>query len=694
MLSLKTRIAIGFLLVAVYGVVAVSLALSLPASDIRFQVEDDTMVAVLADGSQRSLSHFHDGTRDIAASPRLMLEEPDVLASYADMNAFFDDHRSLQQALSDGTLSIVDTSGERLAVSPTQRTVQSLPGLFWLQLVCGLAGMIICLMVWVPARREIAIHSFALTGLSYVLFSSAAAIYSTRELFIPGPWFTVLSGINHFGALLFSASLAAFLWNYPRPAPSRWFTGMLYGLFVVAIGIDQWQLLATPAAGFHSWVMGIFLLGLGGALWQWRQTRGQPSHRVALRWTVLSIILGTAFFSGGMILPAMMNVAIPASQGLLFTTFLLMYLGMAMGVVRHRLFNLEPWWFSLWSWLLGGLMIMLMDLLLAMILTLSGPATLALSVALIGWLYFPVRQYVWGKLIRNNQPGLDSWLSQALPAMLQVRKINPQQSGIAEALDAVFSPLSLEQVSGVKPFAAIGDKGNQLIVPDPAGHHHFVLQHPGNGQRLFSRRDVDISKLVLSLHQLVNQTRTAWQDGASEERNRIRRDMHDDLGAKLLHLLHKSNPDSRPLVREAINDLRDLLREMEGHSLSLEAATSQWREETARRCKDHEVTLQWDETLLPVTLDASSFSEITRIVRESVSNALKHSATPVLRVTIKASTDQLDLIIINSGLNAAAEPGPQRGLNIMQTRARKMAGQFDYITVNGEWQVRLTVPLD
>ena len=89
--------------------------------------------------------------------------------------------------------------------------------------------------------------------------------------------------------------------------------------------------------------------------------------------------------------------------------------------------------------------------------------------------------------------------------------------------------------------------------------------------------------------------------------------MHDDLGAKLLQLLHRSSDTTKPLVREAINDLRDLLKEMEGESLSLEAATLQWQEETLHRCKDHGAELVWQVRTAGV-LGASEFSELTRML--------------------------------------------------------------------------------
>ena len=50
-----------------------------------------------------------------------------------------------------------------------------------------------------------------------------------------------------------------------------------------------------------------------------------------------------------MILPAILQKAQPASQGLLFTPFLLMYAGLAPGVVRHRLFNSERWGVAGWA---------------------------------------------------------------------------------------------------------------------------------------------------------------------------------------------------------------------------------------------------------------------------------------------------------------------------------------------------------
>lgn len=693
MWSLKTRIAAGLVLVLAYGFLAVTLALSLPGSNLTFSTADGALYAQAGESTPRRIDAFLIGEERLPASGELLLEEPDVLATYTAINGLFHTNSRLHAALASGTLRLQYDNGERVAVVAAQRALSSLPGLFWLQLLCGLAGMVICLLVWMPAQREIAIHSFALTGLSYVLFSSAAAIYSTRDLFIPGSLFSWLSGINHFGALLFSTSLATFLWSYPRKAPSPVLTLAFYAAFVIAIVIDQAQLVESPVHGFHLWVMGIFLTGLLGAFWQGWKTPARSTDRAALRWVVVSIVAGTAFFAGGMILPAILQKAQPASQGLLFTTFLLMYAGMALGVVRYRLFNLERWWFALWAWLFGGLLVMLTDLLLAMLLSLSGPITLTLSMAVVGWCYFPVRQYFWGKLFLRNRHGIDAWLARSLPAMLQVQQADLGQSGVQEALTAVFRPLSLESRPGTLVSQVALDGNGVLKVPDPLSAHTYLLQHPYQGERLFTRNDVEIATLILSLHELVSQTQTARLEGANEERNRIRQDMHDDLGAKLLHLLHSAPQDTKPLVREAIRDLRELLKSLEGQALPMDAAASQWQEETLRRCSDHGVALQWEEDLDSGLLNAEQFSEITRILREAVTNALKHARPSAIAVSLRTRDMALQLEVCNDGLDPSSEKGPVRGLDIMATRAKKIGAGLSYETRQKQWVVSLVVSL-
>lgn len=694
MMSLKAKVVFGLILVALYGVIAVLVALSLPASDKSFRLDQEQLwLDIDDDAASQVVRSFRVAGELVPADAYLAIEEPDVLPDYQTLSDLFDTQNRLTKALADDELFLVLADGSESLVLQRARSLLDLPPMFWLQILCGLAGVTVCLLVWLPSQRGIAINAFAITGVSYVVFSSAAAIYSTRDIFISGQLFQWLSAFNHFGALLFSGSLAMFLWNFPRKAPSAWLTVAFYGAVLVSLILEQGRMVETPVAGFHLWVMGIFLAGLLGAGWQWYKTRAHSKDRAAARWVIISIVAGTAFFAGGMILPAIFQVAHPPSQGLLFTTFLFMYASMALGVARYRLFNLERWWFSIWAWLFGGFAVLITDMVLAMLLALSGQATLTLSLALVGWCYFPLRQYFWRRLLAPSTKGLDAWLLQALPVMLRAQRDRVGDPGVEAAVRAVFDPLSLHIELGEQEHCAVLDNGETLCVPDPHKGSVYFLRHPQQGSRLFNRQDVSSAELILALNALIEHALSARADGASEERNRIRQDIHDDLGAKLLQLLHTTSEDVRPVVREAIQDLRNLLGNMEGRPTLLKAATSQWQEEIAKRCRDHGVALAWQEDVPPLMLDAGQYSALTRVLREAVSNALRHASPSRLRIVLSIDGGALCIEVSNDGLVERADAQPGRGLPIMEARMGALGGQCRYRCQDGCWAVRVSVPV-
>ncbi|WVM92567.1 hypothetical protein ULG90_24530 [Halopseudomonas pachastrellae] len=262
----------------------------------------------------------------------------------------------------------------------------------------------------------------------------------------------------------------------------------------------------------------------------------------------------------------------------------------------------------------------------------------------------------------SRQRGLDTWLSQALPVMLQAQRSGHTDSAMEQALLAVFQPLRVERLSHKAQRPQVVDNGDALQVPGPSGEEDYLLRHADQGRRLFTRQDVQLARLVLSLDSLVLHSLTARVEGATEERNRIRQDIHDDLGAKLLQLLHTASDDSRQLVREAIRDLRELLQSMDGHEVRLDVAAARWQEETASRCQASDVTLHWQQKLGEQLLSAGQFSHLTRVLREAVSNALRHATPTELRVELSQQGGaMLQLRIENDGVALAETATSGRG---------------------------------
>ena len=114
------------------------------------------------------------------------------------------------------------------------------------------------------------------------------------------------------------------------------------------------------------------------------------------------------------------------------------------------------------------------------------------------------------------------------------------------------------------------------------------------------------------------------------ERKRIAADLHDDLGAKLLTIVHTSD-DQRisTLAREALEEMRLSVRGLTGKPVRLTDALGDWRAEVVSRLAQSGIQGEWsaphDEDV-PQTLSSRAYVQTTRILREAVSNIIKHSA--------------------------------------------------------------------
>lgn len=85
--------------------------------------------------------------------------------------------------------------------------------------------------------------------------------------------------------------------------------------------------------------------------------------------------------------------------------------------------------------------------------------------------------------------------------------------------------------------------------------------------------------------QLAASEQLATQQRVSEERERVYRDVHDDLGAKLLTLVYAS-PDryKNDLARSALADLRDVVSRTTANDIELSALLTDTLEEQQQRC--------------------------------------------------------------------------------------------------------------
>ena len=169
---------------------------------------------------------------------------------------------------------------------------------------------------------------------------------------------------------------------------------------------------------------------------------------------------------------------------------------------------------------------------------------------------------------------------------------------------------------------------------------------------------------------------------AEQERKRIAADLHDDLGAKLLTIVHTcDNERIATLGREALDEMRLSVRGLSGRPMPLGDAMADWRAETVQRLAQTNIQVEWQSLDDEVShlLPARTYVQTTRILREAVSNIIKHSGASRCEVRCFADTRAYGLVVSDNGrgMASASQPALERGhgLSSMKHRARQLQGE-------------------
>lgn len=189
---------------------------------------------------------------------------------------------------------------------------------------------------------------------------------------------------------------------------------------------------------------------------------------------------------------------------------------------------------------------------------------------------------------------------------------------------------------------------------------------------------------------------------AESERKRIAADLHDDLGAKLLTIVHTSDNDRiSTLAREALEEMRLSVRGLTGRAMQFADALADWRSETVSRLGQAGVEIDWvnPPDIPDEMLSARIYVQTTRILREAVSNIIKHAGASHVVISCAVEQDEFLLVIQDNGRGIPMEVDGKldrgHGLASMKHRAKQLNGQCLLESGPGLGTViRLTLPLN
>jgi signal transduction histidine kinase len=459
-----------------------------------------------------------------------------------------------------------------------------------------------------------------------------------------------------------------------------------------------------------------------------------PVSRSQLRWlagaTALAAITNLLFWFG----PELMGVEplIPRSAVALFALPFPIALGMA--VSRHHLFDLDT--VVNRSLVYGGLTAGIL-LTYALTVTLIGgliPGDAPYAVALLGAgavavVALPLRdrmQRSVNRLMYGDRDDPDRALrrlGRRLEASLDPQTVLPTLvDAVAEAMRSPYVAIELERDGETRAEAAhgsvpidVGGPRDPVRLPivyrgQPVGRLVVV---PRAANEPFSPADLRLladlarqSGPAVEAVRLTGDLRRSREELVAtreEERRRLRRDLHDELGPALAGSLMKlgaarslmaSEParagelldDLEGDARGMIDEIRRMARDLRPPALDELGLLGVLRQRIAtfdEGTGDGHISVSFDAPSELPALPAAVEVAALRIALEGLTNAARHSRATCARVCVALEGDALMVSVTDDGIGVASDTKPGVGLASMRERADELGGSLSIDTPDG-----------
>jgi signal transduction histidine kinase len=242
----------------------------------------------------------------------------------------------------------------------------------------------------------------------------------------------------------------------------------------------------------------------------------------------------------------------------------------------------------------------------------------------------------------------------------------------------------------------IAEDGVELHLPPMAAQKGLVLRYPWRGRALFSPAHLRTARQLVALMAHADESRRAYDRGVAEERRRIARDMHDNIGAQLLGALHSGDRERKDLmIRETLTDLRDIINNAAKPGLDLDETLADLRLETAERLDAVGIALTWQNDIGAAPgLSTSATHALRSILREAVSNTIRHSGASTLSVSLSRHRDEARLEIADNGQGFDPDRSVDgHGLSNMRARATGLGGELGFDSTSAGTRIRIRFPL-
>ena len=261
----------------------------------------------------------------------------------------------------------------------------------------------------------------------------------------------------------------------------------------------------------------------------------------------------------------------------------------------------------------------------------------------------------------------------------------PIESRWKSVLTDLFSSYELISAKQAVEKCHFNEQKNSLLIPSIKAKNGYHIKIK-SGTELFSENDIDLINSLLRLAKQFISVEDAVEQGAAEERKRIARDLHDDVAARMLTLIHTvKDQQTIDLSRSILKSLRNSIYTLDNKSsVTILDAVIDARSELQDRLNPIGIQLLWQQSdqLSGLNFTPRQHINLNRMLHEAITNIIRHANAQYVEISIELDQQQLIAKCCDNGCGFDIDKCiPGKGINNIQTRVHEIDGTARWYAV-------------
>jgi signal transduction histidine kinase len=586
------------------------------------------------------------------------------------------------------------------------KSLEDIPRITWIRLFLGLVSALMGIMVWVwrPFGKETIYYALSGVGLSFAIIPSA--IDSVPMLVRSYSDMVLLDGLTAVGNYMYLTFGAVALLYFPQQLPHA--NIIAKRIFIVAVSFSLYAVFNTWGFNtdftkqrlyfsdfeIYGPIFLSFILVILFCYQQWRFSHNKPVERARSSWVILSWLMGPTAYMLFYYFPTVSGMEPLMNRTLAWVAICSSYWMILFGLSRFKLFDLEHHINHVWEWFALFLVFLLLDMAFASLTTFTPYLSTFVILCLVLFVYMPGREWLYSRIRRKKVIDKNNLFSDAVATLLASKQDDPKSTW-NDILQQVFVPGTIEWRNGFSA-TALEHRGQGLMVAGNRFSPPIYLEYAEKGERLFGAGDVEMVTTMSALFEQLYDFHLAFLAGQNQERERIRRDLHDQIGHKLLSLIYASDDTKvKTLAQDTLEQLRGLITALRFEPVPLQSTVMEIRTVAEEACENFDLQLHWDNQITAVNTVVGSYQylNVINIARELLNNIIRHANASEVSFISRVNATSLIIEVKDNGVGLNRDAVVMgNGLYNIDARARELNATIDWHNDAG-CHVVITVPL-